>query len=146
MVIKKSLCGYSPKIIKKNFSRIKDHVASPLLVRPGYFKLDARNKIFKIFCSEDVALSLNSNKLCNVTSKTFKMIIIEKQSDGNSQAKDKQIISAHRKEKKINKKFDMFFSSYCFLIHSGYKPILWDNFKLPQKDYINITIEHKELY
>ena len=145
-IIQNALCGYSPKNITKNIGNIQDHVATPLLVRPGYFKLDARNNIFKIFCSEDVALSLNSYQFCNVSSKKEKMNIIWMQNDGNSQAKDMQIISAGKNEKKKDRNFDFFFSSYCFLIHSGYIPKLWKNFKLPQKDFINITINHKTLY
>ena len=39
--IDKSVCGYSARIIKLNTSNVVDHCAVPLLIRPGYLKLDA---------------------------------------------------------------------------------------------------------
>jgi hypothetical protein len=114
------------------------------LIRRGYLKLDARNKIFRLYGCEDEALSVNSNLWCNVTSKTIKMNLIEKQNDGNSQRLDNQIISEMKNEKIYN--YDYFMSSYCFFLHSGYVTIKWVNFQIPKKDYINITIEHKRLF
>ena len=72
-VAEKPICGYSPKNYKKIDKDIKDHVAVPELIRQGYLKLDARNKIFRIFGFEDVALSVNSHLLCNVISNNFKI-------------------------------------------------------------------------
>ena len=142
-VAEKPICGYSPKNYQVIDEDIKDHVAVPELIRKGYLKLDARNKIFRIFGFEDVALSINSNLWCNVVSKTIKMDLIEKQSDGNSQLNDNQIISAVKNEKVYH--YDFFMSSYCFFLHAGYIPIKWSGFRLPKKDYINITIKHKSL-
>ena len=51
------------------------------------------------------------------------MNLTEKQNDGNSQAIDNQIVSAIKREKVYN--FDFFMSSYCFFIHSVYKPKKW---------------------
>lgn len=142
-VSEKPICGYSPKKYKKNVEDIKDHVAVPELIRQGYLKLDARNKIFRIFGFEDVALSVNSHLLCNVSSKTINMSLIEKQNDGNSRNNEIQIISEIKNENIYH--YDFFMSSYCFFIHAGYIPIKWDSFRIPKKDYINITIEHKRL-
>lgn len=142
-VSEKPICGYSPKKYKKIDEDIKDHVAVPELIRQGYLKLDARNKIFRIFGFEDVALSVNSYLLCNVSSKTINMNLIEKQSDGNSRNNESQIISEIKNENIYH--YDFFMSSYCFFIHAGYIPIKWDSFRIPKKDYINITIEHKSL-
>ena len=142
-VAENPICGYSPKNYKKIDEDIKDHVAVPELIRQGYLKLDARNKIFRIFGFEDVALSVNSHLLCNVISKTIKMDLIEKQNDGNSQNKDIQIISEIKNENIYH--FDFFMSSYCFFIHAGYIPMRWNSFKISKKDFINITINHKRL-
>ena len=139
----KSYCGFSSKKYNKIPKNIVDHAAVPLFVRPGYFKLDARNSIYRLYHAEDVSLSLNSWKLCNVTSKKMRMILMEKQRDGNNRKEDKQIISAIKSEK--TPKFNAFLNSYCFLIRSGYKPKLWAEFQIPQKDYLNITIKHKRL-
>jgi hypothetical protein len=139
----KSYCGFSPKKYNKKKNNIVDHAAVPLVVRPGYLKIDARNKIYRLYHAEDVSLSLNSWKLCNVTSKKMNMKLMEMQNDGNSRRFDKQIISAIKSEKEPH--FKPFFKSYCFLIRSGYIPKLWAEFHLPQKDYLNITIEHKRL-
>jgi hypothetical protein len=142
-LMKKSYCGYSSKNINIVKKSIVDHAAVPLLIRPGYIKLDARNKIYRLYGGEDISLSLNSRKLCNVTSKIMKMRLKEMQNDGNNQRLDKQIISAYKNEKEV--KFNLFSNTYCYLIHSGYAPILWNEFKIPKKDYLNITINHKAL-
>jgi hypothetical protein len=71
-IVGKSICRYSPKYYNKIEKDVHDHVAVPELIRRGYLKLDARNKIFRQYGLEDVALSINSNLLCNVTSKTKK--------------------------------------------------------------------------
>ena len=140
---KKSFCGYSPKNYKIIKNEVVDHVATPLITRPGYLKLDARNNIYRLYGGEDIALSLNSWKLCNVTSKLMKMKLIQKHHDGNNQRADKQIISAYKKEKET--KFNLFTMTYCYYIRSGYKPQAWINYQIQQKDYINITIKHKNL-
>ena len=144
--VEKSVCGYSPKYYKKKKfeETINDHIAVPELIRRGYLKLDARTKIFRQYGLEDVALSVNSNLFCNVTSKTIIMNLTEKQNDGNSQAIDNQIVSAIKREKVYN--FDFFMSSYCFFIHSGYKPKKWGEFRIPEKDYINNSINHKRIF
>ena len=142
----KSMCGYTPEnynIIRNN---IKDHVAVPLLIRTNYLKLDARNKPFRLFWAEDVALSLNSNRLCNVTSIVVGMNLIQKQYDGNSQSLDKQIVSQIEKDLKKDSKFNVLIYSYCYLIRSGYIPRRWENFHIPKNDSINVTINHKRLY
>ena len=69
------------------------------------------------------------------------MNLTEMQRDGNNQRKDKQIVSLYNSENQ--RKFDLFKNLYCFLIHSGYTPRRWINFKLPVKDYLNILIKHK---
>lgn len=141
--IGKSICGYSQKNFEKKEEDIVDHSAVPLLIRQGYLKLDARNKIYRIFDAEDVHLSTNSWKLCNVTSKrnrTLRMKLIQRQNDGNQHELDKQFIEFRKKEKYA------FLKTYCYLIHSGYIPKGWDKFKLPKKEYINITIDHKRIY
>ena len=71
------------------------------------------------------------------------MKLIEKQHDGNNQRSDWQINEAYKNDKEVN--YDLFFKTYCYLVHSGYIPRTWDEFQMPQKDYINITIEHKSL-
>lgn len=142
-LVKNSYCGYSPKKFKKIQNDVVDHSAVPLLYRPGYIKLDARNSIYRLYGGEDIALSLNSRKLCNVTSKIMKMKLKEMQRDGNNQRADKQIISAYENEKEAN--FNLFKNIYCYLIHSGYIPRRWAEFQIPQKDYLNITIKHKKL-
>ena len=141
--IESSFCGYSPKNVKRIIEGDADHSAVPLLIRPGYIKLDARNNIYRLFGGEDIHLSLNSKKLCDVSSKTMEMKLDGRQNDGNGQRGDKQIINEYSKEKHAG--FDLFSNTYCFLIHSGYMPIRWEQFELPQKDYINITINHKSL-
>ena len=140
------MCGYTAEnyIIRRN--NINDHVAVPLLIRTNYLKVDARNKPFKIYGAEDVALSLNSNRLCNVTSIVVGMNLIQKQIDGNSQSLDKQIVSQIEKDRKKDNKFNLFIYFYCYLIRSGYIPRRWENFHIPKKDSINITVNHKSLY
>ena len=139
----RSFCGYSPN----NYTNLEknefDHVAVPILIRPSYIKLDARNKIFRLYGGEDIALCLNSYRLCNVTSKKFNMSLIEKQSDGNNQRADIQIINEYKKERE--KKFPLFAKTYCYLIHSGNNPRRWKGYTIPEKDFINITIQHKTL-
>ena len=141
--IRKSFCGYSPKKYIKTEKDVVDHSAVPLLIRPGYIKLDARNFIYRLFGGEDISLSLNSQKLCNVTSKIMNMKLKEHQRDGNNQRSDKQIILAFKNEKK--KHFNLFRNIYCYLIRSGYKPKRWKGFMIPKKDYLNITIDHISL-
>ena len=138
-----SYCGYSPKNFLNIESDVVDHAAVPLLIRPGYIKLDARNNIYRLYGGEDIALSLNSWKLCNVTSKKMTMNLMQRQNDGNNQRADKQIISAYKNENETN--FDLFSKIYCYLIRSGYIPRRWAEFQIPQKDYLNITIKHKRL-
>jgi len=141
--VENSYCGYSPKNFKKKENDTVDHAAVPLLIRPSYIKLDARNNIYRLYGGEDIALSLNSWKLCNVTSKKMDMKLMERQNDGNNQRGDRQIIEAYQNEK--NNKYSLFTSIYCYLIRSGYIPRKWDKFQIPQKDYLNITINHKRL-
>ena len=140
-LLKDSYCGYSPKNFKEIEKDIVDHAAVPLFIRPSYMKLDARNSIYRIYGGEDIALSLNSWKLCNVTSKMMYMKLKEMQNDGNNQRNDRQIIAAYQNEK--DNKFTLFTSTYCYLIRSGYIPRKWAEFQIPQKDYLNITINHK---
>lgn len=140
-LVENSYCGYSPKNFKKIEKDTVDHAAVPLLMRPGYIKLDARNNIYRLYGGEDIALSLNSWKLCDVMSKTMDMQLMERQHDGNNQRGDKQIIEAYKNEKDNN--FSLFTSIYCYLIRSGYIPKQWADFQIPQKDYLNITINHK---
>lgn len=144
-LMKQSFCGYSPKINNITETNIVDHSAVPLLMRPGYIKLDARNNIYRLYGGEDISLSLNSWKMCKVTSIIMEMKLIEKQNDGNNQRADKQIIDAYNKEKKTKSGFNLFENTYCYLIHSGYIPISWYDFQIPQKDFINISIKHKNL-
>ena len=146
MTVPKSLCGYSAENYKEIGRYIKDHVAVPLLFRTSYLKLDARNKPYRLFWGEDIALSLNSYRLCNVTSITVGMNLIQRQYDGNSSSLDKQIISQIQKDKEKDNKFNIFYYSYCYLIRSGYIPRRWVSFHIHKNDSINITINHKRLY
>lgn len=107
----KTFCRYSPKVFNKVDDDIVDHCAVPLLTRPGYIKLDARNNIYRLYGREDISLSLKSKNLCNVTSKIIKMKLMEKQLDGNNQRADKHIISIDNNEKNTN--FDLFSKTYC---------------------------------
>ena len=142
-LLKDSYCGYSPKNFKEIEKDIVDHAAVPLFIRPSYMKLDARNSIYRIYGGEDIALSLNSWKLCNVTSKIMGMELMERQKDGKNHRNDKQIIAVYENEKDNN--FTLFTNIYCYLIRSGYIPKKWAEFQIPQKDYLNITINHKRL-
>lgn len=144
-LIRKSFCGYSSKnyTSTKNEVDYVDHCAVPILIRPGYIKLDARNKIYRLFGGEDISLSLNSRKLCNVISKRMKMKLMERQKDGNNSARDNQFITALKTDK--GKKLNLFTRYYCYLIRSGYIPRRWGEFKIPQIERINITIKHKSL-
>ena len=139
MTINRPICGYNPKINIQNKDDIADHVAAPLLIRPSYLKIDARNKIYQIFDAEDVHLSLNSKLLCNITSKRFSMNLIQRQKDGNQHDADELFLEIRKKIK------DIFRNTYCYLIHSGYIPKLWSGFILPKNDYLNITIAHQPL-
>ena len=141
--VPKSFCGYSPKNYTNIKDRIVDHSAVPLLARPGYIKLEARNSVYRLYGGEDIALSLNSRKLCNVTSIIMEMKLMEKQNDGNNQRADKQIISAYEEDKETN--FELFSKTYCYLIRSGYKPRKWAEFQIPQEHYINTTINLKRI-
>ena len=141
--VKKSYCGYSPKKYVETDSNEVDHTAVPILFRPSYIKLDARNKIYRLYGGEDISLCLNSYKLCNVTSIKIEMNLTQKQNDGNNQRADKQIINEFKKEKYYN--FNLFKNIYCYLIRSGYIPRKWKEFKIPKKDFINITLKHKAI-
>ena len=142
-LVEKSLCGYSPKNYKKIENDDVDHSAVPILIRPGYIKLDARNSIYRLYGGEDISLSLNSWKMCKVESKIMKMDLMEMQNDGNNQRADKHIIFAYEIEKETD--FNLFSKTYCYLIRSGYIPRQWNEFQIPQKDYLNITINHQRL-
>ena len=142
--ISKSYYGYTPGKFKMQNHHVKDHVATPFLFRTSYLKLDARNHIFRIYGGEDISLSLNSNKLCGVSSIKENMNIIQKHNDGYTQRNDNEIILEYKKEN--NTHFSLFTSSYCYLIKSGYIPISWQNFQIPKNDFINITLEHKRIF
>ena len=135
-LINDSFCGYKPSNFIENEKDVVDHAAVPLLFRPFYIKLEARHNPYRLFGGEDIALSLNSYKLCNITSHKIGMKLIEKQRDGNNQKRDRQIISAYKKEKEAN--FNLFLNIYCYLIRSGYIPRRWVDFNIPIKDYLNI--------
>ena len=130
-----------------NYKNIKsdslDHAATPMLIRPNYLKLDARNKIYRMYSTEDIALSLNSWIICRVESKRIKMKLIEKHHDGKNQNADKDIILSYKNEK--NSKINLFVNTYLYLILSGYIPKRWKKFRINKKDLINITIDHKSL-
>jgi hypothetical protein len=140
-----SFCGYSHKGYNILENGVVDHASVPLMVRPGYFKLDARNKFFRPYGGEDIFLSLNSFKLCNVTSKKMKMNLNERQRDHKNQGRDKQVVSQHLNDQRKYRGFNLFISSYCYLIHSGFIQRRWKEIQ-PQKDFTNIEIEHKRLF
>ena len=119
---------------------VVDHMATPFITRPYYFKLDARNKIYSLYHAEDVALSVNSWKLCNVTSKYMKLQIIQNHHDGNCKDLDKQNKLIYNKEKNV------FGNSYHYLIRSGYIPKRWNSLKICRHEILNITISHKILF
>ena len=138
--VNKSFRCYSPT----NWSEIQqgivvDHMATPFISRTGYFKLDARNKIYSLYHAEDVALSVNSLKLCNVTSIYLGMRIIQNHGDGNNKEADEKNKLIYQKDKFI------FQNSYRYLINSGYKPIKWSKQEFNNNDRINIMITHKSL-
>ena len=135
--LNQSICGYSPKSYNIKEYNVVDHIATPFLIRPGYFKLDARNKIYSLYHGEDVTLSINSFKLCNVQSKYMVMKIVEKHNDGLNHEKDEQFINLRVRA------YNVLINSYCYLIRSGYIPKRWIGFQLPKKDSINIKIKHK---
>lgn len=138
-----SFCRYRPKKFIRMEEDVVDHIATPFLARTGFFKVDARFNVYRLYGGEDIFLSLNSWKSCNATSKKMSMKLIEKHNDGNTQRLDRQIISAYNKEKE--KYFNLFRKTYCYLIHSGYIPRRWADFKIPQKDYFNNTVKHNAL-
>ena len=119
---------------------VVDHMATPFITRPYYLKLDARNKMYSLYHAEDVALSVNSWKLCHVTSIYMKLQLIQKHSDGNSKDLDKQNQLIYDKQKYV------FENSYHYLIRSGYIPKRWNQSKIYQKEILNITITHKILF
>ena len=139
-----SLCGLTPKKRRGKNPNMADHVATPLCVRPGYFKLDGRENTFRLYGSEDVSLSVNSKKHCKVDSMIMWMSLIERQADGNSQSRDKQIVSSIKSEN--NTKFNIFLDTYCFLIYSGFTPLRWGDNPIPQNLIYNTTKKHKRLY
>ena len=145
-IFDKSLCEYTFKGHKHVEEGDADHVSVPLFVRPGYFKLDARNKIYRLYGAEDISLSVNSFKLCNVTAKVMKIKLIEKQNDKKNQRRDQQIISVHKSDKEKDPKFSIFKNTYCYLIRSGYIPKKYQQVEIPGNDYINIELEHKKLF
>ena len=136
-------CKYSPKNYKRTEAHQIDHTGTPFLARPGYFKLDARNKVYRLYGGEDISLCVNSYILCDVKIKRMKMKLVENHKDGNNQGKDKQIIEQVKLENET--KFNLFTNTYCYYIQSGYIPRTWGEFTLPLNDSINITIEHKRL-
>ena len=143
IAISQSYCGLRPKSYKNIEHGIVDHSATPFLIRTGYFKLDARNKIFRLYHGEDMSLSLNSWKECNVTSKIIKMNLIERHNDGKNREASRVFKSLYKKEKERN--FNIFKNTYGYLIRSGYMPRRWVGFNLSEKEYINISIKHKRI-
>ena len=141
--LQKPYCGYLPNNYTKLENNTVDHAAVPILMRPFYIKLEARNNVYRLFGGEDIALCLNSYKLCNVSAKLFNMQLVERQFDGNNQRGDKQIIDVFKKENDTN--FNLFRNIYCYYIRSGYIPRTWSGFRVPIKDELNITIMHKAL-
>lgn len=142
-IIPRAFMGYFSNHYKKLATDIMDHVATPMIIRPGYLKLDARNKIYRLFGGEDITLSLNSWKFCSVESRKLKLKLIQKQKDGNNHRLDKQIINVYEKDK--NLKYNLFYRIYYYLILSGYTPRRWDKFPISNKENINIRINHKSL-
>ena len=61
--IQNSFCGYKPKQFLELEKNELDHAATPLLIRPAYLKLEARNYIYRTYGGEDIALSLISYQL-----------------------------------------------------------------------------------
>ena len=107
-----SYCGY--KINKKKVAfDVRDHIGSVSLIRQGYYKLEARNRIFSLYGSEDLALSLNTYQLCNVSAVQIYMNLTEKQYDGKNQLNDGQIKYYLKKESKREPHFNIFKSYFC---------------------------------
>ena len=141
--IKKTFLKYThlfTKILDKN---ILDHAATPMLVRPEYFKLDARNMIYRLYSTEDISLSLNSWIFCKVSSIRMKMNLFEIHNDGKNQRVDKEIKYFYENEK--YKRNNIFFNTYIYLILAGYIPQKWDKFKISKNHHINITLKHDRL-
>lgn len=61
--------------------------------------------IYRLYGREDIALSFNSFKLCNLTPKIFNMNLIEKHDDWNNQRNEEQIITEFKREKNTNFNF-----------------------------------------
>jgi len=141
--IKKTFLKYTHFFMKNLDKNILDHAATPMIVRPGYFKLDARNMIYRLYSTEDIALSLNSWIFCRVSSIRMKMNLFEIHNDGNNQRADKEINSYYENEK--YKRNNIFFNTYIYLILAGYIPQKWDKFKISKTHYINITLKHEIL-
>ena len=141
--IKKTFSKYTHLFIKNLDKNILDHAATPMLVRPGYFKLDARNMIYRLYSTEDIALSLNSWIFCKVLSIRMKMNLFEIHNDGKNQRADKNIISFYANEK--YKKNTIFLNTYLYLILAGYRPQRWDKFQISKNHFINITLKHERL-
>ena len=141
--IKKTFLKYTHFFMKNLDKNILDHAATPMIVRPGYFKLDARNMIYRLYSTEDIALSLNSWIFCRVSSIRTKMNLFEIHNDGNNQRADKEINSYYENEK--YKRNNIFFNTYIYLILAGYIPQKWDKFKISKTHYINITLKHERL-
>ena len=104
-----------------------------MLVRPGYFKLDARNMIYRLYSTEDISLSLNSWIFCKVSSIRMKMNLFEIHNDGKNQRVDKEIKYFYENEN--YKRNNIFFNI----------PQKWDKFKISKNHHINITLKHERL-
>ena len=139
--VNKSFRCYKPNNFTENEKGIVvDHMATPFLTRPGYLKLDARYKIYSLYHAEDVSLSVNSWKSCNVISIYQELKIIQNHYDGNNKDLDEKNKLIYQKEK------DVFENSYQFLIKSGYNTKKWNETNNSKNKAINITISHKPLY
>ena len=144
LLINQFYCELRPRKFKNINSDVVDHSATPFLIRPGYFKVDARTKVFRLYHAEDMSLSTHCNRLCNVTSKIMYMKLIDKSYDGKNREGDKEFKSLYKKEKEP--KFNIFKNSYCYLIRAGYMPKRYVDFILSENLFINTTIEHKKLF
>ena len=138
--VNKSFRCYRPNNIAEiEKGIIVDHIATPFITRPSYLKLDGRNKIYSLYHAEDVSLSINCWKLCNVTSIYIGLNLVQKHNDGNNKELDEKNKLIYYKEK------DVFENSYKYLIDSGYKPKKLSDTEISPKKPINITILHKSL-
>ena len=136
--VNKLFMCYIPQYLKKiEEGVVVDHIATPFIARPGYFKLDARNKIYSLFHAEDLSLSVNSWQLCHVTSIYMKMKLVQKHGDGNHKESDEQYKLVFEKEKNV------FENSYRYLVRSGYIPKSCPKLKVLKNETINIKISHK---